>query len=224
MNKIAFTLVFLLYFAFCSANDTIQIHYGQFLENSIDHAAPISFVEGLPSIVNSDSVLVSWQGTDAGAGIQYYTIYYSEDNSEYIPWLSNVSSESRYFFGEDGKTYYFYSIASDKVGLSEASKDHFEAVTSFDIKTESNRSQVSEHSGGLHIYPNPSECCFMITTDFDRICSKTISIYNISGALLYEQDYNTDEINLDLSGTEKGIYQVVVTNGEHSARGKIVLF
>jgi len=41
--------------------------------------------------------------------IKNYTIYYSENNSDYKPWVTNTKGESSYFFGESGKTYYFYS-------------------------------------------------------------------------------------------------------------------
>jgi hypothetical protein len=61
---------------------------------------------------------VSWGGSDdtGGAGIAFYDVFVSVDGGSFAPFLLGVTETSATFNGEDGRTYGFYSIATDNVG------------------------------------------------------------------------------------------------------------
>ena len=66
--------------------------------------------------------LVEWGGQDDanGSGIAGYDIFVSEDGGPFEEWLSNTTDTSALFIGEVGRTYAFYSVATDNVNHREA--------------------------------------------------------------------------------------------------------
>jgi len=92
------------------------------------NSAPVSKVLALPETVNADSVLVKWQGSDPENNVIKYTIYVSENGSQYVKWLTTTNTEA-WFEGELGNTYRFYSVAVDVYRNSEAMKTQAEATT-----------------------------------------------------------------------------------------------
>ena len=86
--------------------------------NTLDAGTPTSTISTLPTTINTPEFLVSWTGTDDnnGSGIAGYTIYVSENDSEFIPWLENTTLTEVTYLGESGNTYSFYVIAIDNAG------------------------------------------------------------------------------------------------------------
>lgn len=89
--------------------------------NTIDSIAPSSSISELHETQKSTSFDVEWSGTDDlfGSGIRSYTVYVSDNDGEYQPWISDTTETSTIFTGEKGHTYKFYSIATDNVGNTE---------------------------------------------------------------------------------------------------------
>ena len=82
--------------------------------NTIDAAPPTSSVT---ATLNGETIQLNWTGNDLnGSGIRDYTIYVSEDENTYEPWLLHTTNSSVALIGESGHTYAFYSIARDNVG------------------------------------------------------------------------------------------------------------
>jgi hypothetical protein len=100
--------------------------------NTIDNSKPTSHVQSLPATV-SYSFVVSWAGTDTGAGIDSYTIFVSEDGGTFVPWLANTQATSAVFTGSANKNYRFLSIARDAVGNEEGAKTNAEATTTVSV-------------------------------------------------------------------------------------------
>jgi uncharacterized repeat protein (TIGR01451 family) len=96
--------------------------------NSIDNSAPASRVSPLPAVV-ATNFTVHWSGSDSGSGIQYFTIFVSDDRGPFTAWQTNTTASSATFTGQVGHTYGFYSIARDLVGNVEAAKTAAEATT-----------------------------------------------------------------------------------------------
>jgi len=115
-------------------------------KNTIDADRPISNVLVLPEKTNKNRFLVEWEGSDIGSGLAYYDVYVSESYGdfvgEFVLWKNHTTETSAYFDGENGKTYSFYSIATDNVGLIEAKAKVAEAVITV---------QVSPVVDGYHI-------------------------------------------------------------------------
>jgi hypothetical protein len=84
--------------------------------NSKDTIAPATKVEALGSTQSTTTFHVAWAGTDAGVGIDTYTIYVSDNGGAFAPWETMTTSTGASYTGSVGHTYGFYSVASDKLG------------------------------------------------------------------------------------------------------------
>ena len=96
--------------------------------NTLDAGAPVSQVSSLPSI-SEPTFAVSWTGSDEGIGIASYDIYVRIDNGAFTLWQDDTISTSATYTGQAGKTYAFYSIATDRLGLSEDAPSQPDAIT-----------------------------------------------------------------------------------------------
>jgi len=97
--------------------------------NTIDDTSPTTKVNALPAIEPTASFTVSWAGTDAGSGVEDFSIYFSENGRPFALWLTNTAATSATFNGQSGHSYSFYSIARDLVGNIESGKTTGEALT-----------------------------------------------------------------------------------------------
>ena len=88
--------------------------------NTIDNTAPGSTVQALPTAAPY-SFIVNWSGTDQGSGVNLYKIFVSDNGAVYTKFL-NTFNTSAVFTGQAGHTYKFYSVATDQVGNTEATK------------------------------------------------------------------------------------------------------
>jgi len=98
-------------------NDTIptNIH-----KNTIDAVAPTSQVNTLTALGTSP-INLSWTGSDDpnGSGIDYYTIYVTEDNVNYSVLFPKVYGTDTIFSLPPGVTYCFFVLATDRTGNAE---------------------------------------------------------------------------------------------------------
>ena len=95
-------------------------------------APPTSTVASLPAVINTTSFTLSWSGTDApgGGGIVSYNIYDSTDGGAFTAFLTNTTSTSTTFTGAFGHSYGFYSVATDKAGITQPLPTAAQASTS----------------------------------------------------------------------------------------------
>jgi len=104
--------------------------------NTIDSAAPASWVKPLPETQNSSSFILEWEGEDSnGSGIHDYTIYISENGESFVPLLEQVTETSTIFNGTRGHTYYFFTCARDNVGNEESISHEPEATTTISLSS-----------------------------------------------------------------------------------------
>lgn len=92
--------------------------------NVVDAGAPSSHVKPLTN-APTGALKVEWEGSDddLGSGIASYTVYVSKDGGNYAPWVSATTSTSAVYQGEYGRSYRFFSTASDAVGNIEGRLD-----------------------------------------------------------------------------------------------------
>jgi hypothetical protein len=89
--------------------------------NSFDETPPVTAVTAANVDDACDTSLdVSWSGTDAGAGVVFYSIYVSTNGGPFTLWQDNTTATSATFAGTSGNTYAFYSVGSDSLGNTEA--------------------------------------------------------------------------------------------------------
>ncbi|MCP4699130.1 MAG: hypothetical protein GY862_20100, partial [Gammaproteobacteria bacterium] len=96
---------------------------------TIDAFVPHSAVASLPETSNS-SFTVSWSGSDSASSVAAYNIYMRESQSdEWLLWQEQTAETSAGFNGEPGRSYEFYSIATDSAGHEEQKQALAEAGT-----------------------------------------------------------------------------------------------
>ncbi|MBD1866887.1 hypothetical protein H6F95_06145 [Cyanobacteria bacterium FACHB-471] len=102
--------------------------------NTLDVTAPTSRVSALARSTTDRKFRVSWAGSDDGSGIGSYDIFVSENSGEFQPWLNDTRARSATYTGRAGRTYAFYSTATDNVG-------HVESISI----TPDTRTRISPH-------------------------------------------------------------------------------
>jgi hypothetical protein len=88
--------------------------------NTLDVTPPVTSMQALPATESSTTFTVQWSGSDAGSGIQDYTVYVSKDGGSFSPFATATTSTSAAFTGVAGSTYAFYSVGRDFVGNVES--------------------------------------------------------------------------------------------------------
>ncbi len=95
--------------------------------NTIDRTPPVSSVLLLPA-TSDPRFLVSWAGSD-NSGIVSYDVFVSTDGGPFVAFAMGTTATSAFFDGAAGKTYAFYSVATDGVFLREMDPGVAEATT-----------------------------------------------------------------------------------------------
>ena len=124
---------------------------------TIDCIPPVSSVASLPYVSTNSDFIVSWSGTDAGAGIVSYDIYVASNGGAWTAWLTGTTNSSLSFQGVMGNRYSFYSIAHDGVGNVESAPTSAEATTivaphlppEFEPLAETNQNQFAAVGGHI---------------------------------------------------------------------------
>ena len=88
--------------------------------NMIDGSAPSSHVNALPASVPPGNFKVSWSGSDAGSGIASFDVYVSDNGKAFTRWKAHTTATSATFAGVVGHRYAFFSVATDRVGNTQA--------------------------------------------------------------------------------------------------------
>src|SRR3546814_18951029 len=72
--------------------------------NGIDVASPTSAAGALPASTPGETIEVTWDGADAGAGVDTYDVYVSRDGGPFRIWRNDPKASSRTYRGEIGST------------------------------------------------------------------------------------------------------------------------
>ena len=109
-------------------NRKIGIFVAAILAISVLAAMPASNMTA--ALLDGNEIQLNWTGEDDfnGSGIRDYTIYVSEDEMLYMPWLAHTTNMSAVFVGESGHTYAFYSVAMDNAGNIEEAPEEPDAA------------------------------------------------------------------------------------------------
>ncbi len=104
--------------------------------NTLDTGTGLtSSVTALPKYETSASFNVSWSGSDSliGSAISDFTIYVSDNDGPYTPWLQDTTLTTATFTGQDGHTYAFYSLATDNADNVQTAPLFSNTVTTLDL-------------------------------------------------------------------------------------------
>ncbi len=101
---------------------------------SVTFETPTSSVNALSKFTKTTSISLSWSGADypGGPGIASYSIFVSDNGGSFSPFLTNTTQTSATFTGQNGHTYGFFSIATDKAGITQPTPAAAQATTLVD--------------------------------------------------------------------------------------------
>jgi hypothetical protein len=97
-----------------------------------DTSAPTSRVEALPA-QSSAFIPVRWSGQD-NRGLAVFDIYASVNGGPFTLWMQRTTRFSSIYFGEAGKSYAFYSRATDTSGNTESAPAAAQASTTVSLE------------------------------------------------------------------------------------------
>ena len=122
--------------------------------NTIDSEAPTSAVQPLPATVDREAFAVSWSGSDAESGVKSYDVFVSVDDRPFTLWLDDTTDTEATYTGEDGKTYSFYSVATDNLGHVELVSATGQASTTVNLNQGRPVSPASSSTDSISVLPS----------------------------------------------------------------------
>jgi hypothetical protein len=194
--------------------------------NQTDDTPPKSTVNTLPNKEINNDFTVSWSGSDDGSGIYAYTVFVSENDSAYYPWITDTHDTSAVFSGQPGITYKFYSIATDSAGNRETAPGIYDAITQVSgtgIETFGVGNQLQ-----FRLYPNPVKDKLHMDTYLPQSDKVRIDILNLCGHMVIDpiESNGTQGIlknSIDLSQLPAGTYFVRVFTRFGSQIRKVII-
>jgi hypothetical protein len=196
--------------------------------NLIDAGIPVSRVRLLPATIDSGAFRVAWGGSDdtLASGLKSFTIYVSDNDTTYVPWLSNVKDTSAVFHGEWLKTYRFFSIAADNAGNVEALKAVPDATTT--VNGVETKEPIPASYALLQNYPNPFNPSTTIRYDVPERARVHLAIYNVLGQLVLtladgQLEAGAHRATFDARRLATGVYIYRMTAGSFTAVRKMLL-
>ncbi len=194
-------------------------------KNVTDNTPPESVVNALPAKETDKDFTVSWQGSDAGSGVYSYTVFVSENDSAYYPWISTHDTLA-VFSGKPGATYKFYTVATDSAGNVEKAPDIYDAITQvsgtgIERFGKGNRLQ-------FRLFPNPASRQLHVGYYLPQTGNVRIEILNLCGvrvlpAVDKKGISGTDQINWNISVLPAGTYFVRIITRNATQIRKVVI-
>ncbi|KKG15906.1 hypothetical protein EO98_10515 [Methanosarcina sp. 2.H.T.1A.6] len=167
--------------------------------NTVETVPPTSSVLELPAYTDNKTFTVSWNGTDEGSGIAYYSIDSSTDGVNWETWIPKTTDNSSTFTGEHNQTYYFRSKAVDNAGNEEP--EHPVPDTQTEIYT-------GVPKVTLDISPNPCKTATTFTVTYPVTLQSVVCLVTRDG-------FETESNELTSSDGINWIGNYIVRNGDH---------
>ncbi len=98
-----------------STTYTTITRFGSGEAAQLDITPPTGGVGSLLATTVGNNINVTWSATDP-SGIKNYDVFVSVNGGSFTQWQTDVTTTSAVYTGEIGKTYTFYSLATDNAG------------------------------------------------------------------------------------------------------------
>jgi hypothetical protein len=187
--------------------------------NKIDAAVPTSSVTNLDLTQQSTTFPVAFTGSDNGAGLAGCKIFVSVNDSAYYLWKTANSTAPINFSGKNGKTYKFYSLATDSIGLAEPQKLQAEAVTTVLV---TDKADVTI-SPKVSFYPNPASDFIMINADVRTSRDAIVRLIDVYGKIVLVQPLVAGTQKISLVNLPDGTYIMECISDEGVSRQKLLV-
>ena len=186
---------------------------------TFDLLAPESAVLPLSPTTHEEQFPVTWVGTDAGSGLQFFNIYVSENGAEDTLWLARTTTNSAVFNGKMGSSYRFYSIAVDNAGNAELAPATPDAEISILVGTNDPWT-----GSGLRVFPNPAK--ERIVFLFGIMVSGSLTFSRLDGTVIFIENLRDVQWHeFSVTSLPEGIYYWNWTdmNGSQQGVGKVLV-
>jgi PKD repeat protein len=170
--------------------------------NIIDAEQPLSNIMPLTQELN-DVIHLEIQGSDNESGIDFYTVYVSVNDSDFVPLIKTLNTEFTYQ-PKSGGNYKFYSIATDKVGNEEPVPVGFDSETNLIV---SENKIIKD--GEIEVWPNPMEDHLYIQVRNMRENELIVELKTVLGQSIIRKNissFRENNIRFDVSQITPGIY------------------
>jgi hypothetical protein len=171
----------------------------------------------LGSKVNFDQVKLYWE---AAYGASYeiqvsddavnWTMVFAENNGDGGEDLINFSPVSAQYvrmLGTTRGTQWGYSLYEFEV---------------YDTNAKVKKSKLlAEQEFQIMIYPNPASDQISFKTPISR--QFNVSVYDVSGKLRLQQQFNANEASIDVSSWNKGVYMMIIQSDEERFTRRIII-
>lgn len=146
-------------------------------------------------------------GTDNNSASMTREIY-DNINLDNLNWESttvnfSVDTDGEYYLG-------FYGYSTPNQGL----------LLLDDVAVDISTSISNNIENKMSIYPNPAEDKLNIVSESTV---NTVKVYNISGSLVYENNFNETSISLDVDNLTNGVYVVYIETENGLIREKLII-
>ena len=148
----------------------------------------------LEARIENESAILSWNSVE---GATYYDVYYGDQRLG-----STQQTEAKIGLPEPGE-YCFTVRAGNIAGVSGSSN----------VACVTYGESVEELNASFNIYPNPVNDRLYIETEVEI---EKVEIYTITGVLVYNEQCTMNNLQLDVTNLNSGVYfvKVVTDNGE----------
>ena len=196
--------------------------------NILDTEDPVSSVSPLDSVQTTAEFTVSWSGQDDASGIRFYTIYVSENGGGPEIWLSDTEATTMAYPGSDGSTYAFWSSAADQVGNRSIRGSEPEAVTTVQVPTSIERTDLPAEFTLSQNYPNPFNPSTVIRFGLPEAADVRLEVFDLAGRRVGVLANETraagwHTVTFDGSALSSGVYMYRLRAGDFVQSRKLVL-
>lgn len=183
-------------------------------ENSCENCQAPENLTAEEKFMNGQSgTLISWVKKGEP---EEFIIYRSTDGDDYDKVATVAGTETQYFDAVDAGTYY-YQVTADNGSCESMPAATADGEADFVMV---NVTSIAENSIGAAVYPNPTRGNLNIEAEG----LMNVTLYNMVGQKVFEQNVDADEFVLDMTSMENGVYmlKVVSRKGEMTQRISVI--
>ena len=183
--------------------NTKEVFNSSFLYEYTGHRYPARNME---MTENADTYIVTWEAPEQGTPTGY-NVYF---NNELV--LENTSDLS-YSFAKDEEFYIVEVVALYEEGTSVG-------IIASDLDGVSIQETMSE-DGNVEVYPNPARDYIKLSANNCQLSA--VRVYNVLGMMIEEIEINSNEIEINFSDYNPGIYFFNIQTEKGNVTKKIVV-
>ena len=183
-------------------------------ENSCENCQAPEDLTAEEKFMNGQSgTLISWVKKGEP---EEFIIYRSTDGDDYDKVATVAGTETQYFDAVDAGTYY-YQVTADNGSCESMPAATTDGEADFVMV---NVTSIVENNIGAAVYPNPAREYLNIEAEG----MMNVTLYNMVGQKVFEQNVDADEFVLDMTSMENGVYmlKVVSRKGEMTQRISVI--